>query len=154
MDILTEMCDLYPKVFFACKTEQVRDSSRRQTLTPKQLVILSNLDAEEPTAVLRLAEKVGVTPATISIALDRLERQQYVRREKTAQDKRIVHVRLTNDGERVKKTHSVLNPDLVLEVLSHLDARQLETAMEGVRVLATAAEEAAKAKTHKTAVLL
>jgi DNA-binding MarR family transcriptional regulator len=85
---------LYPRIYFACHTRHVRDPQSQRLLSRHQASILDHLDELEPTTVMELAGHMGVTPATMSLAIDRLERKGYVVRLKDAKDRRRVHVRL------------------------------------------------------------
>ncbi|MEA2552930.1 MAG: hypothetical protein QOJ65_1106 [Fimbriimonadaceae bacterium] len=151
MDSVTETLELYPKVLFACRTREYRDERKRQKLTSHQLNVLGHLHADDPKPVLQLAKHLGVKPATASLSLDRLERSGYIRRQRSSKDARVVHVLLTPDGERMKQANSVLDPDRVLDLLSQLDASQLRTAIEGLRVLAEAADKTMAEKSASTA---
>ena len=48
-----------------------------------------------------LAEKAGLKPSTVSITLDKMERDGYVSRERNAEDQRIMHVYLTEKGKGI-----------------------------------------------------
>src|SRR6187549_1122094 len=85
---------LYPRIYFACHTRHVRDAESQRLLSRHQASILDHLDEVDPTTVNDLARHMGVTAATMSIALDRLERKGYIARARDAADRRRVHVRL------------------------------------------------------------
>lgn len=108
-EAMTAVMTLYPRIYFACHTRHVRDPQSQRLLSRHQASILDHLDELEPTTVMALAGHMGVTPATMSIAVDRLERKGYVVRLKDAKDRRRVHVRLTTAGVRVRDASSVLD---------------------------------------------
>ena len=107
---MTAVMTLYPRIYFACHTRHVRDPQSQRLLSRHQASILDHLDEIEPTTVMDLAGHMGVTAATMSLAIDRLERKGYVVRLKDAKDRRRVHVRLTTAGVRVREASSVLDP--------------------------------------------
>src|SRR5436309_9614716 len=102
------LLDAYPRIYFACHTRHVRDPQTQRLLSRHQASILDHLDELEPTTVMDLAAHMGVTAATMSLAVDRLERKGYVVRLRDANDRRRVHVRLTTAGVRIKEASSVL----------------------------------------------
>jgi DNA-binding MarR family transcriptional regulator len=108
-------------------------------LSRHQASILDHLDELDPMSVNDLARHMGVTPATMSLAIDRLERKGYVARNRDGTDRRRVHVRLTSAGVRIKEASSVLDPTLVESLLSRLTERERETAIHGLALLAAAA---------------
>jgi DNA-binding MarR family transcriptional regulator len=82
-----------------------------------------------------------VTESTISIQVTKLEDGGYVRRIPDGHDQRRVRVRLTAKGMQVKQQNTVLDPDLVAEMISLLRSEQAEAALHGLEILAAAAEK-------------
>lgn len=50
-----------------------------------------------------LAAKAGLQPSTVSITLDKMERDGYIYREKSAEDLRLVKLHLTEKGMRIDR---------------------------------------------------
>ena len=130
----------YPRIFLACHREHVHDPDTGQTLSARQASILDHLDAVEPTAMATLAGHLGVTPATMSIAIDRLERAGYVTRGNDREDGRRVLVRLTQTGVRIREANSVLDPVLVERLVKSIPAAERRAALKGLAILARAAD--------------
>jgi DNA-binding MarR family transcriptional regulator len=131
---------LYPRIYLACHTRHVRDPLSQRLLSRHQASILDHLDELEPTTVNGLSRHMGVTAATMSIALDRLEQQGYVARIRDHSDRRRVHVRLTTAGVRVRAASSVLDPTLVEALVARLSNEEREAAIRGLALLADAAQ--------------
>src|SRR5689334_11100240 len=105
--------DSYPQIYFACHRRHVRDEATQAVLSAHQASILDHLDEVEGTSLLDLAKHMGVTPSTMSLTVDRLERGGYVTRERSKEDRRRVDLRLTESGVRIKRQQKVLEPELV-----------------------------------------
>jgi DNA-binding MarR family transcriptional regulator len=131
----------YPQIYFACHRRHVRDEQTREIMSAHQASILDHLDDVEPTSLLELARHMGVTPSTMSLTVDRLERSGYVKRERSTEDRRRVDLRLTPAGVRIKRQQKVLEPELVAAMLQRLGDRQRERALQGLELLARAAGE-------------
>lgn len=131
---------LYPRLYFACHTRYVRDPASRRLLSRHQATILDHLDEVDPTTVNELARHMGVTAATMSLAVDRLERKGYVARLRDHADRRRVHVRLTAAGVRMREATSVLDPPRVEALVARLTDDERETAVRGLALLANAAQ--------------
>lgn len=131
----------YPKIFFACHQRHVRDPDAGRDLSRNQVDILQHLDPVEPVSVGQLAEHMGVSISTMSLNTKRLERDGYLYRSKDAADGRIVHLRLTESGERVRDDQEVLDRGRVREMLSTLSEEERERGLRGLEVLAEAAAE-------------
>lgn len=132
--------DLYPRIYFACHTRHVHDPVSRRTLSRHQASILDHLDEVEGTSLLGLAAHMGVTPGTMSVAVERLVRRGYVVRVRDAADKRRVSLRLSPRGVAIKSASSVLDPARVGLVLGHLSAADRDAAIRGLRLLADASQ--------------
>lgn len=131
----------YPRIYFACHRRHVRDPESGALLSTHQASILDHLDAVEPTTLNALAEHMGVTAGTMSVAVDRLVRQGYVRRSRDPRDRRRLTLRLTEAGVRIKSLQSVLDPALVRAVLARLAPAERSEGLRGLAILAAAAAE-------------
>jgi len=138
---MTAVMTLYPRIYFACHTRHVQDPQTQRLLSRHQASILDHLDELEPTTVMGLAGHMGVTAATTSLSVDRLERKGYVVRLKDAKDRRRVHVRLTSAGVRMREANSVLDPTRVEALVARLTDDERTQAVEGLGLLARAAQE-------------
>ena len=138
----------YPRIYVACHRRHVRDPDDGTLLSANQVSVLDHLDLVEPTILGELAEHMGVTPGTMSIAVGRLVRQGYVSRVLDPADRRRVQLRLTDAGVRVRATHSVLEPELVADMLAHLSTAERDDALRGLALLARGAMAAQQARTR------
>ena len=135
------LLDAYPRIYFACHTRHVRDPQTQRLLSRHQASVLDHLDEVEPTTLMDLARHMGVTPGTMSIAIDRLERKGYVVRLRDTADRRRVHVRLTGAGVRVREASSVLDPQRVEALLARMSDADRDAGLRGLALLAHAAQE-------------
>ena len=69
---------------------------------PQYVTIVALWDEEELT-VKGLSDKLFLEPSTVTPMLKRLEAMGYVTRERSAKDERVVHVRLTEAGRKVRE---------------------------------------------------
>ena len=100
-------------------------------LTAPQILLLQALRKIEGSTVGQLANEVSLSHATVTSILDRLEKRQLVRRERSTIDKRKVHVHLTERGDE-----SVLNAPTPLQ--DHF-ARQFNDLQEWEQTMIIAA---------------
>jgi len=78
-----------------------RDLVGRYGLTGPQLAVLKELGHGEVLSVGQLAKALHLSQATVTGILDRMERRELVRRQRSDQDKRYVRVWLTSSGRDV-----------------------------------------------------
>ena len=138
----------YPRIYFSCHRRHVRDPHGGALVSAHQVSILDHLDAVQPTILGELAEHMGVTPGTMSIAVGRLVQQGYVARVLDPADRRRVQLRLTDAGVRVRAANSVLEPELVADMLSELAPAERRAALDGLAALARAAVAAQQRRTR------
>jgi DNA-binding MarR family transcriptional regulator len=130
----------YPKIYLACHTRHIRDDESGNALSPHLASILDHISGDTPPSISELARHLDVTESTMSIQVTKLERAGYVRRIPDQRDQRRVCVRLTAHGTRVKQQNTVLDPDLVREMISLLKPGEAEAALHGLELMAGAAE--------------
>jgi DNA-binding MarR family transcriptional regulator len=83
----------------------------------------------------------------MSLSVDRLEGMGYVRRARDPLDARRVGITLTNRGLRLREAQSVLEPERVRAMLSRLDEPERARALDGLALLAEAAQREMSSKT-------
>jgi DNA-binding MarR family transcriptional regulator len=139
--LVAEVMKSYPRIFFACHTRHVRDEQAGRTISAHQASILDHLDELEGTSLATLAAHMGVTLSTMSLTVDRLERDKYVTRQRDTHDGRRISLRLTADGARLRSQKTVLDADRVLEMLGQLSGEERAQAIHGLGLLARAADQ-------------
>ena len=134
-----KVVDLIPRILYACRRLDARTLSTGRSLSPQQALILDQLDADVPTSLQALAAQMNVTAPTMSVAIGRLVREGYVRRERDEIDGRRLDLTLSPAGVRVRKSTSSLDPRRVAKLLGRLSATDRTLAMRGLTALADAA---------------
>ena len=134
-----KVVDLVPRILYACRRLDARALSTGRSLSPQQALILDQLDAEEPTSLQALAAQMSVTAPTMSVAIGRLVREGYVRRDRDSIDGRRLDLTLSPAGIRVRKATSSLDPRRVAALLGRLSAADRAAALRGLTALGDAA---------------
>ena len=114
--------------------------SEGATVSPHQARLLGYLDRDDPAMVTELAESLGVTSSTMSLTLGRLERSGLVSRERDPEDRRVMNVRLTEEGERIREVARPFDADSVDAALLRLRPDERREAVRGLALLADAVE--------------
>ncbi len=116
---------------------------REYGLTSSQYNVLRILRGEgKPMPCLEIADRmVQVVPAITGL-IDRLEKQDLVRRERSADDRRVIYIALT--GKAIKLLGEIDKPDIELhkQLIGHLTRKELK---ELNRLLVKARESLSKA---------
>lgn len=136
----------YPRIYLSCHRQHVRDPDSGTLLSGSQVSVLDHLDPVHATTLSGLAKHMGVTASTMSIAVDRLVKLGYITRDLDDVDRRRVRLRLTAAGVRVCAANSVLEPELVKQMLDQLSGSERREALNGLALLARAAMAAQHAR--------
>ena len=131
----------YPQIYFACHTRHIRRASTPERLSAADSTLLAHLDEERPVRSTALARHLGVANSTLSAAIARLAHQGYVIQARDPRDRRAVELRLSRKGAAAMQASSVLDSTLVKRVLRQLRPAERKRALDGLALLARAAQE-------------
>jgi MarR family transcriptional regulator, organic hydroperoxide resistance regulator len=130
----------YPKIFLACRKGHFTEKKSGVTLTARQISILDHLGSCSSITLTRLAVHLGVTPSTMSLAIDRLVMLGFVSRQKGKEDRRKTNLTLTPAGDAMRRSATLLDRNLVEELLSGMKEDVRAQALAGLEVLAEAVD--------------
>jgi DNA-binding MarR family transcriptional regulator len=109
-------------------------------LTMTQLRVLFLLRAENGLSAGALAERLSVTPSTLTRIVDRLVRNELVRRDADDDDRRLVRHWLTASGRQTVEELERTGRERMNQVFGRLSREQLERLVLALRDLTAAAE--------------
>jgi DNA-binding MarR family transcriptional regulator len=73
-----------------------------------------------------VAKKLSVTMGTLTKAIDRLSKNDYVLRERSEEDKRLVLLSLTEKGKRAFYHHQKFHEEMIHAMVSQFDRQEAE----------------------------
>lgn len=105
-------------------------------LTPGQVFMLHFIRKEGECSVKQLAEKMEVAPSAITVMLDRLENHGFVNRTRKKDDRRVVMVSLTDEGE--DKLNFVMNErkKILSQCFQQMEEYELDSFIQSLEKLA------------------
>ena len=84
-------------------SQQFRAHFKQLNLTFPQALVLNVLGEEGPVPISVLAERTGSANSTVSGIVDRLEKLELARRERSGEDRRVIYVAATARYEQLRK---------------------------------------------------
>jgi DNA-binding MarR family transcriptional regulator len=75
-----------------------KEYARRANLTSPQLTVIKVLETFGDVSLSELSERIRAQNSTVTGIIDRMEREGLVKRERSKEDRRVVHIRLTTKG--------------------------------------------------------
>ena len=135
-----DVLDAFAALSAAQRRLRGRDALQQGGLSFAQLRVLTALEEDDGCPAGRLAERAGVTPATVTGMLDILEEQGVVTRARSEHDRRVVIARLTEEGRRIRDRRRAEVRRVFEDALATLDPADLAAAPRVLRRLADVME--------------
>ncbi|HKK95510.1 MAG TPA: MarR family winged helix-turn-helix transcriptional regulator [Anaerovoracaceae bacterium] len=99
-------------------TEDFKDISNND------MHVIEAIGIGEGNSMTKTAQKLNITVGSLTIAMNNLVLKEYVIRERSKIDRRIVNVKLTEKGEKAFYHHENYHKKMVEAVLEHLDENE------------------------------
>jgi DNA-binding MarR family transcriptional regulator len=112
-------------------------------VTVVQFRVLMLLHIHEPLTVTAIADQLGVNQSNASRVCDRLARSGLLDRTRSAEDGRVVEVRLTAPGEEVVRAVTAARRREIAEIVSGMSAETARSVASALLPFHEAAREAA-----------
>lgn len=113
---------------------------RRADMTPQQYWLLRHLQHHGPTSISALANALGITAGSATVACQRLEKAAFVTRARQAHDERVVQVALTEQGQALIDAWRTQRREALTQLLRVLDEGEQEELHGLIQRLLAAAE--------------
>jgi DNA-binding MarR family transcriptional regulator len=97
----------------------------RAGVSMANLHLMTLIERHGEMAMSRIAELQDVSLSNASGLIDRIEERGFVERVRVPDDRRVVHVRLTDEGARKLREVELFKEDMMQRVLSKLDDQAL-----------------------------
>lgn len=128
---IAEIVDNLRRVFQVVHGQSKR-AERETGLTSPQLWTIKVVAEAECIRVSDLARRIYLHPATTVGILDRLEKKGLVSRTRSQEDRRVVHVRLTQEGLAIVEKSPQVAQGLLVAGLEKLSAQNLKNIDDGL----------------------
>jgi DNA-binding MarR family transcriptional regulator len=105
-------------------------------LSIQEMHLIEKLGPDKELRMSQIANVLGVTLGTMTVAADRLDKKGYVVRQRLDDDRRVVKLRLTDKGREAFHFHEEFHlkmADMVLQGLSPLEEETLTQALSNLR---------------------
>ncbi len=123
---LAQLDELMSSTFNAIQHIEERSLRNKLTegLTITEIHTIAAVGLYESNAMNVVAGRLGVTLATLTIAVNRLVKKGFIVRARCEDDRRKVLLSLTKSGRAVYRAHSLFHKKMLVEALSGLSAEE------------------------------
>ncbi|MDU9049922.1 MAG: MarR family transcriptional regulator [Candidatus Electrothrix sp. Rat3] len=116
-------CNLTTKTFLSALGEKLKGTD----VSPSQFLALANLTALGPLSQSELADRLAITGATTARLIDRMERDEWVRRERDPEDQRVNMIIPTEKAARTWAEISSAGREVLNQAYQGISKKELET---------------------------
>ncbi len=95
-------------------------------LSISEMHVIENIGINRERTMSDTAKDLKVTSGTLTTAIDNLIKKGYVARERSIEDRRVVKIKLTEQGREAYAAHEDFHKDLVISALQQLDGNEEE----------------------------
>lgn len=113
-----------------------KELARRADLTGPQLTVVKLLETVGDLSLSELSEKIRAQNSTVTGIIDRMERENLVTRERSREDRRVVHIKLTPKGRELAREIPVEPMEIFKGALESLTAQEMRDLMRIMTKLA------------------
>lgn len=113
-----------------------KELARRADLTGPQLTVVKLLETVGDLSLSELSEKIRAQNSTVTGIIDRMERENLVTRERSKEDRRVVHIKLTSKGRELAREIPVEPMEIFKGALESLTAQEMRDLMRIMTKLA------------------
>lgn len=128
-DMLVESFRLVLKI-----EEQMLKNSKHLNLTISEMHLIEAVykGGPEGLTISSLAERMGVSVPSVTIAINKLSQKGYVLKSKNAKDGRRVHVTLTPAGRKVNTAHRYFHRQMVHKIVGDMNETEKRGLISGI----------------------
>lgn len=110
------------------------DTLRRSGINASisEVHLIDAVGRAEGSTVSEVAASLGITMASVTVAVNKLVDRGMIAKEKNPEDRRSVRLKLTKEGVRAYRIHKYFHRKMVRAVLFGLDEREREAIYMGV----------------------
>jgi MarR family transcriptional regulator, organic hydroperoxide resistance regulator len=102
-----------------------KEVARRVDLTGPQLTVLKVLEGLGDLSLSELSERIRAQNSTVTGIIDRMEREDLVVRARSTEDRRVVHIQLTDKGARIARAIAVEPMEVFRSALESLSVSEM-----------------------------
>lgn len=115
--------------------EESLKSSEFKDITIKEMHTIEAIGLVDNPTSSQVANKLGITVGTLSVSIQNLVKKDYVERVQSAEDRRIVRLKLTKKGKLLYRLHHKFHTDMVEKTLTDLEIDEAQALIKALRNL-------------------
>ena len=126
--------DLLVKLFNNILTYEERAllTDEFKDISLNDMHVIEAIGINQKTNMSSIAAILEVTVGTLTIAMNNLVKKGYVKRSRSAKDRRVVLVSLTDKGERAYTHHKEFHDGMIHDIMDRLNGEKMDVLVEAL----------------------
>lgn len=124
--------------------ENVKEEFAEMNLTGSQGMVVGTLAHNGEMKISDISKKMGLSNSTVSGIIDRLEKQGFVERVRSEEDRRIVLVRITPEFKKKSKKHFTAINKKIDIIMNEASREDIDKIIDGLNILKELIDKNAK----------
>jgi DNA-binding MarR family transcriptional regulator len=113
--------------------EQMLKSAGRMNLSINEIHLIEAVGKQkEGRTISELAVEIGITLPSVTVAINRLMKKDYVQKTKREGDGRMVYVTLTRAGEKINHVHRYFHKQMIRDIAHELSPDEQLVFLKGM----------------------
>lgn len=102
-------------------------------LSVTEIHIIEAIGLQREMTMTQVARELDITVGTLTIAINRLIKKEYVKRRRIEEDRRVVLIKLTEKGNKAFKVHSDFHDDMIRSMMKDISKEEGEALINALK---------------------
>lgn len=107
-------------------------NDKNLNLSINEIHLIQKIGEDGGRSIVSLADELRITKASVTVAVQKLERKGYVYKEKSDRDLRSVKVYLTEKGKRMDRVHNYFHLKMVRKMTESLTENEMKAILSAL----------------------
>ncbi|SHJ48781.1 DNA-binding transcriptional regulator, MarR family [Dethiosulfatibacter aminovorans DSM 17477] len=113
----------------------IKNEFKDTGLTVPQIMVLKTLSNGNRLKISEISKEMNLVNSTVSGIIDRLEKQDIVKRIRSEEDRRIVYIELSEKGNEIIKNHRAIINNFFNDTFGNLGNEEINTILTGLQTV-------------------
>lgn len=113
----------------------IKNELKETGFTVPQIMVIKLLFNHNRLKVSEISKEISLVNSTVSGIIDRLEKQDIVKRIRSEEDRRIVYIELSSKGKEIVKEHKVIIKNFFNNTFSNISNEEIDIILTGLQTL-------------------
>jgi MarR family 2-MHQ and catechol resistance regulon transcriptional repressor len=114
------------------KIKELHREIKGSTLTPMSVLVLKIISEKNKPTMKEVADCLSITPPSVTALIDPLVESRYILRDADANDRRIIHLSISDKGLQILKKNLLLARKEMNEVLNQMEEEEIDNLYSGM----------------------